>query len=112
MIDYSIEEKKDVTIIHFYTNLETNVISEAEKVWNMVLEKKPTILALDFTRIEFVDSLGLSHLVKLTKNSIIKDVELIFFGTSASVKSLFAMATLDKFFNIMSKATFENQYLQ
>ena len=111
MINTHVEQKNDVAIIHIFGILNSQCIYEAEKIWNEQLESKPGTIALDFSGLDYVDSMGISGLVKLSKNCIINEVELILYAMSDDVKDLFEVASLDDYFNIMSKSEFELDYL-
>ena len=111
MINAHVEKKNEVTIIHIFGILNAQSVYEAEKIWNEQITNKPEIIALDFSGIEYVDSMGISGLVKLSKSSIINEIELIFYGMSADVKDLFEVASLTEYFNILTKSEFEIDYI-
>lgn len=109
-MEVTAETKGDMSIISIFDAISIQNIQEIEKVWEQQLGKNIRILAIDFTGIERVDSIGLSHLVKLSRKAIIKEIDLIFFGLNPPITELFKIARLDTFFNILTKGEFEEKY--
>lgn len=111
MAESTVDERDGVVILNIVSFITIQNIHLLEALWNKQLEKEPDVLAINFAGIDRVDSIGLSHLVKLSRNSIIKEVDLIFYDINPSIMDLLKVARLDQFFNILSKSEFETKYL-
>ena len=111
MAETTVEERDGIIILNIVSFITIQNIHILETLWNKQLDKGPNILAINFSGINRIDSIGLSHLVKLSRNSIIKEVDLIFYDIDTSILDLLKVARLDQFFNILSKNEFEEKYL-
>ena len=110
MININIEEREVVIILHVFGNLSMDTADTVEISWRDQLAKKPEAIALNFNGLEFIDSIGISCLIRLTKNAVLKNVELIFYDLSEPIETLFKTARINKYFNIMTKEDFESYY--
>lgn len=64
------------------------------------LDKKPTLITIDFNDTEMIDSSGIGALVSLLKRSKSAGVRLSLCGLNESIRQLFEETELDKMFNI------------
>jgi anti-anti-sigma factor len=110
MEEIQIEQKEDVVILHLCGALCSQNANRAEEVWNDQLTRCPTVLAINFKDLDYIDSMGVSHLVKLHRNADSSKVELILYNMNEKVNNFFITADLDKLFNILSLEEFENNY--
>jgi anti-anti-sigma factor len=74
------------------------------------IEKNISTLVLNFSKIDSIDSTGISHLLKLSRKAILSDVELILCELGDSLKRLFETAQMDKFFNILTLDALKEKY--
>ncbi len=96
-------------IIHLNKKLTIDIISELKSAVTDVIEstrEDVDLIALNFESIESIDSCGISYLVDLLKNTRGKDIRLVFYNFSGSLKKLFNAGGLDSFFNIVSSESF------
>jgi anti-sigma B factor antagonist len=111
MSDFTTEQHDDVVILHLPENLNSRNIQQAEDTWLSLLKDRPNILALNFRAIQSIDSLGLSHLVKLSRKTIMEEVELVLYDIPPMVHELFKIASLDRYFNILTEYEFQDKIL-
>jgi anti-anti-sigma factor len=102
---------QDLIVVEVHDVISIQNIQAIEKVWERQLNEDIRMLAIDFTRVDRIDSIGLSHLVKLSRKAIIKEIDLVFFGLNRPIHDLFKIARLDTFFNILGEAEFEEKFL-
>jgi anti-anti-sigma factor len=112
MPETTVDEKDGIIILNLYGQIALQNIHKIEKLWNEQIDKGPDILALNFTGIDRIDSIGLSHLVKLSRNAIVMEIELIFYNMNQTNLDLFKVAKLDQFFNILTEQQFKEKYLE
>ena len=110
-MEVSIKNYGNLTVVTAYNAISIHNIQSLEKVWEEQLKKNIHILAINFTMVERIDSIGLSHLVKLSRNAIIREIDLIFYGLNKPILDLFKIARLDTFFNILTESEFEEKFL-
>ncbi len=110
MLSITVSTHDDIIIIHLNGLLLAQNIEEAEKVWDSEKEKDPGIIALDFGKLERIDSMAIGHLIKLAKSCIINEIDLILYDLNRPINDLFKIASLDTFFNIVSKEEFNAYY--
>lgn len=111
MSDFTIERHGDVVILHLPGSLNSQNVQQAEDTWLTLLRDKPNVLALNFRAIQSIDSLGLSHLVKLSRKTIIEEIELVLYDIPPMVHELFKIASLDRYFNILTEYEFQDKIL-
>ncbi|MBN1532518.1 MAG: STAS domain-containing protein [Spirochaetes bacterium] len=107
----TVEEHGKIVVISINDAITIQNINQLEKVWDEQLKKKPRVIAINFARVERIDSIGLSHLVKMSRNAIIKETELILYSLNTPILDLFKIARLDTFFNILIESEFKDKYL-
>jgi len=107
----AVEEHGKIVIISINDAITIQNINQLEKVWDEQLKKKPGVIAINFSRVERIDSIGLSHLVKMSRNAIIREIDLILYGLNTPILDLFKIARLDTFFNILVESEFRDKYL-
>jgi len=110
MLSLNIKKNNGLTIIYLHGSIETETIKKFEIDTNNVIKTNISILVLDFTNVERIDSVGISHLLKLSRKAILSDIELIFSELNHSLKRLFETAKMDKFFNILTNDALKEKY--
>ena len=99
-----------IVVIHLNGAFCYNSIDPAKNTWEEVIDMDIPAVAIDCGGLTSIDSSALGTLVHFFKNTSAKDIPLIFFDLSDSVNKIFSAARFDKFFNIMSRTDFEEQY--
>ncbi len=102
-------------IIHLDGSISTEYLYDLERYINnvfiLLIDKKFKIFALDLGKIYQIDSRGLGYLIKLLKQTISNEIELILYDLNPTIADLMELSTMDKLFNIMSRERFEYEYL-
>jgi len=111
MIKYTIEDHGTILICHVKGEVNINTFNTLEKALGQMLSKRPFFIAIDFKDVHQVDLTGISGLVKFSRATIMKDIELILFGLSDSIEEIFALSGLNRFFNILPEEEFKEEYL-
>lgn len=110
MSDISIEEREGLVIIHIFGPIIGHNVSKFEETWNMLIEKGPDVLAINFKDVYKMDSLGISHLIKLSQKARERGVELVLYALSDEIHGLLEQSDLERFFQILTKEEFESSY--
>ena len=111
MLTYTIDDLGTILNCHVKGEININTYGILEKALNEMLSRRPFVVAIDFTHVYQVDLTGISGLVKFSRSTIIKDIELIFYGINDNVEEIFALSGLNRYFNILSSSQFEEEYL-
>ena len=98
----------NVKVITLQGDLTRDTVPGIEHFWDDAVSGKDTVLAVDFGEVNYIDSLGLSHLGKLSKYAETKKVELILYNLKEPAQKLFLIAGLDRFFKILTKKEFDS----
>ncbi|OHD63153.1 MAG: hypothetical protein A2176_11440 [Spirochaetes bacterium RBG_13_51_14] len=103
-------EKEDTIIIHASGDWNIGNIKEMESVFSVILNKKPSLIALDCSSLIGVDSTAIASLVKILRKSRELNIKLIFYDLSSTIQHTFELMTLNKFFTIMTKQRFMEEF--
>lgn len=103
------EKFDNILIVNAGNKLTIDCITEFK---DLILEArnlsgdKISVMAVDFSLIESIDSCGISYLVELLKETRSDGIDLKFYNLSESLEKLFTFGGLDFFFDIISKEKF------
>jgi anti-sigma B factor antagonist len=91
--------------------LNTKVIVEFDEICDNVLHKKPEILAMDCSSLDFIDSVGINHLFKLSHQAASAEAKFVLYDLNPTIRHIFQVTSLDKLLTILTKESFEAEYL-
>jgi len=111
MIDITSENKKGLIIMRVKGELDLNTAADFKTAVSAKLAGKPSIIAMDFAGLEYLDSSGIGALVKLNKTAHDNNTELIFFDLEDGIRNMFKLSRLETIFTIMSGKDFFEKYL-
>jgi anti-anti-sigma factor len=112
MVVITTEDHGKVIIMNIEGEFYIDSLENAEQAWNLVLEKKPKVVALNCKSIKYIDSSAIGILVKFLNSALKQKAEMIFYDLNDSIMTVFRTAKLNNFFKIMSKTQFEMEYLE
>ncbi|WP_411822285.1 STAS domain-containing protein [Leptospira sp. 'Mane'] len=85
---------------------------EFESIFSKVTESNPGIVAIEMSRLDYIDSSGIGSLIKSLNNLKNKKGKLILIGMKPMIQNVFKLAKLDMFFEILSLGDFQSKYGQ
>ena len=106
MDDYSdgiikdVQEKDGAVIISLAGEIDMKCSSELRGKFMEIFKRKPAVLIVDMTKVEFMDSSGLAILVETLKWCRQNDSRLKLVGMVQTVRSIFEISRLDSIFQI------------
>jgi len=106
-----IEELDGIIIIKIFGALNAKVIGEFDEMSDSVLRKKPEVLALDCSKLDFIDSVGINHLFRLSQRSSEEEIRFILYDLNPTIKQIFQVTNLDKLLNVVTRETFESEFI-
>jgi anti-anti-sigma factor len=83
---------------------------EFESIFAKVIEPNPSVVAIDMSRLDYIDSSGIGSLIKSLNILKGKKGKLILVGMKPMIQNVFKLAKLDMFFEIMSPVDFQTKY--
>ncbi len=111
MMNLSVEELEKVTIIVVEGEFHIGNVNKFEELWHSLINKKPAVIAVDCSKLEYIDSSAIGTLVKFLNNAMSKKIKLVFFDLNSAIQNIFKTARLDNFFTITTRAQLEKEYL-
>ncbi len=95
-----VEVNKDGVILRPTGEVDMSTSPLLKKLATKIIDEGATRLALDLSRVEFLDSTGLGALVVILKRVRDKGGNLCLFGASEQVQGLLSMTGLDTVFHL------------
>lgn len=110
MDNISYTEKGNKIIINASGEWNIGNIQEMESMLNEILGRRPELIAIKCSDLTGLDSTAIASLVKFLRKTKEVDIRLLFYDLSPSIQHTFDLMTLNKFFTIMSKEKFEEEF--
>ncbi|EOQ97404.1 STAS domain protein [Leptospira wolbachii serovar Codice str. CDC] len=83
---------------------------EFESIFAKLIEPNPSIVSIDMSRLDYIDSSGIGSLIKSLNSLKNKKGKLILVGMKPMIQNVFKLAKLDMFFEIMTDSDFQTKY--
>lgn len=110
-MELSVEELDKVTIVKVTGEFHIGNVNKFEELWHSLIEKKPSVVAIDCSDLEYIDSSAIGTLVKFLNNAMSKKIKLVFFDLNKAIQNIFKTARLDNFFTITSRSQIQKDYI-
>lgn len=106
--DITHEHRKDISIFHLKGSL---TMDGVPVFTNYVNENKEKLnIALEFGEVEFIDSSGIGSIINILTGLKDKKGQLICYNLPEEVLSIFKMAKLNSFLQILTRREFNRKY--
>jgi anti-anti-sigma factor len=110
MFGIIVEDKKNAIIVKIAGELTLYNMREFDNVFAGYSTSEIRVIALDLGGMVFIDSFGISRIVKISR-SFTGKADFILLNVHDDILDVFRMAAFDRIFNIMSEAEFREKYL-
>ena len=104
-----VEEKGGAVVVRVAGELGLANIKAFENVFKKYLNSKIAVIALDLREMPFLDSFGISRLVKISR-AFAGHADFVLINMNDVIYQTFRMSTFDKFFTIMTEDEFNRKY--
>lgn len=84
---------------------------EFESIFAKLIEPNPSIVSIDMSRLDYIDSSGIGSLIKSLNSLKNKKGKLVLVGMKPMIQNVFKLAKLDMFFEIMTASDFQSKYV-
>ena len=105
-----IEEKDRVVIISMKDEFTFNGNDEFESSFKKYANKDYDAVALDLKNVLYIDSFGISRIIKISRLFIGNAPEFVLINMNESISYIFKITTFDKIFTIMTEDEFTEKY--
>lgn len=110
MLNLKVEEKDRIIIFRIFGELTTLNVKEFDRAFEKYICSDYEIIALDLKKFPYIDSFGISRLMKLSRSLKDCGVELVLIDMNEHIHQMFRMGTFDRLFNIMTVDEFNAKY--
>ncbi|XDD43954.1 STAS domain-containing protein [Leptospira sp. WS60.C2] len=84
---------------------------EFESIFNKLIESSPSLVSIEMSRLDYIDSSGIGSLIKSLNSLKNKKGKLLLVGMKPMIQNVFKLAKLDMFFEILSSSDFQTRYI-
>ncbi|EMY69880.1 STAS domain-containing protein [Leptospira vanthielii] len=99
-----------IKIIEIAGKFDIESTEEFESIFAKLIEPNPSIVSIDMSRLDYIDSSGIGSLIKSLNSLKNKKGKLILVGMKPMIQNVFKLAKLDMFFEIMTDIDFQTKY--
>ncbi|WCL48386.1 STAS domain-containing protein [Leptospira sp. GIMC2001] len=110
-MELKLSQLGNIKIIEISGKYDIESTEEFENIFNKQLESKPKYIAVDMSKLDYIDSSGIGSLIKCLNSLKSKNGKLLLIGMKPMIQNVFKLAKLDMFFEILSKPDFEAKYM-
>ncbi len=110
MIEVTIEQHKDLSIMHLEGKLYLENLNSVIETWGHLVSKNPRVIAIDCRELDGIDSSSIGTLVQFFNEAMKKNIELVFYDLNPSIKKLFNTIHLEQFFTVTTGKKFVSKY--
>lgn len=110
MLQIEVEEKDSAVVVSIAGELTLKGIEDFERAFEKYLENKPDVIALDLKHLPYLDSFGISRIIKVSRMIIAAGIDFVMINMNENIHNIFRMSTFDRLFNIMTGEEFEREY--
>lgn len=100
MVEYRIEQRHHISIVHLTGRLDLANVDEVKPVFQQLIEDNQTDILVDLDGLTFMDSSGLSLIVGTFKRIRVGKGDLKLSGLSPTIQKLFEITRLSRVFEI------------
>lgn len=111
MITIDVEEINKVVIVSMTGELSPGDVEKFEDTFKQYYNSKLDVIALNLKNVHYVDSFGLSRILKISRSFTENNTEFVLTNMNDNIHQIFRMATFDKIFKILSGEEFNRKYL-
>jgi anti-anti-sigma factor len=85
-------------------------VVDFEKETDRFINKNYSVIGVDFTHVEYIDSSALGSLIKFLNITKSAKINLYIYNLNINIHNIFKLAFLDKFFNIVDSDYLNSKY--
>jgi len=111
MIKVEIEESNNTAILNIYGEITMATAKEIDIACEKYINSGLKVLAFDLQNVTFIDSFGISRIIKHSKAFACNGTEFVLINLNDNINQVFKIATFDRLFRILTKYEFSEKYL-
>ncbi|MBN1532908.1 MAG: STAS domain-containing protein [Spirochaetes bacterium] len=106
-----VEEHHGVTVIRIFGSLTMKIVEEFDELCQGAIRKGPEAIGIDCRDLDFIDSVSINHLFKISHLAVDQGIKMILFDMNPTISHIFSVTGLDKLLRVMQKDAFESEFL-
>ncbi len=110
MSEIRVEEFDNIVIIFISGEVTMVTVNDIDNTCKKYLNSDIDVLALDMKGVQFIDSFGISRVIKESKAFASQGIEFVLVNLNDNINQIFKIATFDRLFKIMTKDEFNYKY--
>ncbi len=110
MLQIDVDDRGSGVVVKAAGELSLIEIPSFEQTFKRYHESKLDVVALDLSEMPFIDSFGISRIIKLSRKFTESGTDFVLIELNDKIQEVFRMGTLDRFFSIMKKGEFDKKY--
>jgi len=110
MSEIIVEESNGAVVLYISGEITMVTVTEIDNTCKKYLDSDINVLAFDMRSVQFIDSFGISRVIKESKAFASRGIEFVLINLNDNINQIFKIATFDKLFTIMSKDEFNQKY--
>ncbi len=111
MLNIDMEVIDDIIILHIEGVISASSMKSADHVFFEQLKSVPEIIALNCRNLSHIDSYGINHLFKFSRECASKGVKLTAFNIQEQISTLFEVTKLHLLIPVMTEEKFFREYI-
>jgi anti-sigma B factor antagonist len=111
MITIDVERKDKAVIVSMTGELSLGDVEKFENAFKQHLNSKLDVIALDLKQVQYLNSFGMSRILKISRAFSGSDTEFVLLNMNDNIYQIFRMSTFDKIFKIFTGEEFKIKYL-
>lgn len=111
MLTIDIEVRGKIAIFSIQGEISPSTSRDFERAFEKYLSTDYSVMAIDLKKIRYIDSFGISRLVRLSRAFSGTGGEFLLVNMNDNIHQIFRMATFDKLFKILTGEQFAAAYL-
>lgn len=111
MLTIDIEVKGTIVVFSIQGEISPANSREFSSAFEKYLGTDCSVMAIDLKKVRYIDSFGISKLVKLSRAFAETGGEFLIVNMNDNIRQIFRMATFDKMFKILTDEQFAGTYL-
>lgn len=110
MLRIEVDDRGNGLVVKAAGELSLIEIPNFEQTFKRYQESNLQVVALDLSEMPFLDSFGISRIIKLSRKFTESGTDFVLIELNEKIQQSFRIGTLDRFFPIMSMTEFDDKY--
>jgi anti-anti-sigma factor len=97
-------------IVQLYKNVHFHNMVEVEKLFCILFEKRPTLIAINCSMLYSIDSTVIAFFVQIAKEAESLNIKMAFYNLNEELKYIFTLINFGSIISIVTKEQLEDEF--